>query len=233
MTRLTPILAAILLSSIATTAHAADTGNIEKRLAPCMTCHGKQGRAASDGYYPRIAGKPAGYLYNQLLNFREGRRVQYPLMSYTVQHLSDDYLREMAEYFSGLHVPYPAPAPVEATKEMLDTGRMLATKGDAARKIPACMSCHGESLTGLAPAIPGLLGLPRDYINAQFGGWREGTRRSAAPDCMGQIAKQLNASEISAVSAWLASQVVPADASPSTATVKLPVACGSVPQEAK
>ena len=95
------------------------------------------------------------------------------------------------------------------------------------------MSCHGEALTGLAPAIPGLLGLPRDYINAQFGGWREGTRHSTAPDCMGQIAQALRPDEISAVSAWLASQTVPDYALPSTANVKLPVACGSVPQEAK
>ena len=28
----------------------------------CTGCHGAEGRAASDGYYPRIAGKPAGYL---------------------------------------------------------------------------------------------------------------------------------------------------------------------------
>lgn len=232
MARLIPTLAAVLLSGFAT-AHAADIAGIERRVAPCMTCHGKQGRAASDGYYPRLAGKPAGYLYNQLLNFRELRRTQYPLMSYTVQYLSDDYLREMAEYFAGLHVPYPPPAPVEATKQMLDKGHVLVMKGDPSRKIPACMSCHGDALTGLAPAIPGLLGLPRDYINSQFGAWREGTRRAAAPDCMGQIAKQLSPEEISAVSAWLASQTVPAEASPSTAAVKLPLACGSVPQEAK
>jgi cytochrome c553 len=139
----------------------------------------------------------------------------------------------MAEYFSSLHVPYPPPVPVEATKDMLDKGHALVTKGDPSRKIPACIACHGEALTGLVPSIPGLLGLPRDYINAQFGGWREGTRHSAAPDCMGHIAQTLRADEISAVSAWLASQNVPADASPSTANVKLPVACGSVPQEAK
>jgi cytochrome c553 len=232
MNRLISALAALLLSALAV-AHAADTAGIEKRVAPCMTCHGKQGRAASDGYYPRIAGKPAGYLYNQLLNFCEGRRTQYAQMTYMVQYLSNDYLREMAEYFSSLHVPYPAPAPVEATQEMLDKGHTLITKGDPSRKIPACMSCHGEALTGLAPAIPGLLGLPRDYINAQFGGWREGTRHSAAPDCMGQIAQALRPDEISAVSAWLASQTVPDYASPSTTNVKLPVACGSVPQEAK
>ena len=32
-----------------------------------------------DGYYPRLAGKPAGYLYNQLVNLQQGRR-NYPLM---------------------------------------------------------------------------------------------------------------------------------------------------------
>ena len=45
-----------------------------QRTLACTACHGKQGRAGPDGYYPRLAGKPAGYLYNQLLNFRDGRR---------------------------------------------------------------------------------------------------------------------------------------------------------------
>ena len=61
---------------------------IEQRVAACTTCHGRQGRAARDGYYPRIAGKPAGYLYNQLINFREGRR-HYAPMTYLVEHLSE------------------------------------------------------------------------------------------------------------------------------------------------
>jgi cytochrome c553 len=39
-------------------------------VAACTLCHGKEGVAGTDGYYPRIAGKPAGYLYQQLLNFR-------------------------------------------------------------------------------------------------------------------------------------------------------------------
>ena len=79
-----------------------------QRVVPCTGCHGKEGRATPDGYFPRIAGKPAGYLYNQLLNFRDGRR-HYPLMVYLVEHLTDDYLREMARHFSALDLPYPAP----------------------------------------------------------------------------------------------------------------------------
>ena len=47
---------------------------MEQRMQACVACHGKEGRATSTGYFPRIAGKPAGYLYNQLVNFREGRR---------------------------------------------------------------------------------------------------------------------------------------------------------------
>jgi len=43
-----------------------------QRTQACTACHGKEGRAASDGYYPRIAGKPAGYLYNQLLHSAMG-----------------------------------------------------------------------------------------------------------------------------------------------------------------
>ncbi len=88
---------------------------IAQRAAACTACHGKEGRATNDGYFPRIAGKPAGYLYNQLLNFRAGRRT-YPMMIYMVSHLSDAYLMEMAQYFESLHPPYPPPQPVHCIR---------------------------------------------------------------------------------------------------------------------
>lgn len=204
----------------------ADT--LAQRAAACTACHGKEGRAASDGFYPRIAGKPAGYLLNQLVNFREGRR-QYPLMIYMVNHLSDAYLREMAEYFSDLHPPYPAPQPSTVSPAVLERGRALVLSGDASKKVPACVACHGKALTGVAPSIPGLLGLPRDYLNAQFGAWKNGSRHAAAPDCMAQIISRLTVEDISAASAWLAAQPVPAQPIPApSATEKLPILCGSV-----
>ncbi|MEO6016219.1 MAG: c-type cytochrome, partial [Polaromonas sp.] len=69
---------------------------IAQRTLACTACHGPQGRAAPEGYYPRLAGKPAGYLYNQLLNFREGRR-HYGLMTQLIEPLSDAYLMEIAQ----------------------------------------------------------------------------------------------------------------------------------------
>lgn len=207
-------------------AAAPQQASLAERLAACTPCHGDAGRAGADAYYPRIAGKPAGYLYNQLLNFRDGRR-HYPLMTGLVDPLPDAYLREIAAYFARLDPPHPPPRPVAVTAAVLDRGRELATAGDAALDVPACVRCHGDALTGVEPATPGLLGLPRDYLNAQFGAWKTGLRRAASPDCMATIARRLTPDDVSAVSAWLSSQPVPRTP-PARALRTLPMQCGSV-----
>ena len=214
-------------------APAAATATVEgsamaSRVLACTVCHGKEGRATPDGYFPRIAGKPAGYLANQLLNFRDGRR-SYPQMSYLIEHLTDDYLREMAAYFAALDLPYPPPPPPQAPPALLEQGRKLVQQGDAARSIPACVACHGAAMTGVAPSIPGLLGLPRDYLNSQLGAWKTGQRRAQAPDCMAAIARQLTPEEVSAVSAWLAAQPVPSGGKPAhSLPAAMPARCGGV-----
>ena len=217
--------AALALASLASTTVAAappaqDT--MAQRVQACTACHGDQGRAAADGYYPRIAGKPAGYLFNQLTGFRDGRR-HYALMANLLQPLAgpagDAYLREIAAHFAATLLPYPAPQPPTASPAMLERGRTLALQGDATLGVPACTACHGNALTGVLPATPGLLGLPRDYLNAQLGGWRTGNRRALAPDCMADVARALAPQDISAVSQWLAAQPVPV---PATAADALP-----------
>jgi cytochrome c553 len=204
---------------------------IAQRVLACTGCHGREGRAAADGYYPRIAGKPAGYLFNQLRNFRDGRR-HYELMSGLLELLDDDYLREIAAYFSSLDLPYPAPAPLAGSTAQRAEGEALVRRGDAGRGLPACNDCHGVAMTGRAPFVPGLLGLPRDYLNAQLGAWKTGRRRAASPDCMAQVAERMTNDEISAVSAWLAAQPVPAHAvAEATPAGPWPIACGSVAGE--
>ena len=206
---------------------------IAQRVQACTGCHGAQGRAASDGYYPRIAGKPAGYLYNQLLAFRDGRR-QYVLMNKLLAPLTDDYLREIAGHFASLALPYPAPQRATGSVDALSRGEELVLRGDATRDIPACVSCHGNALMGIAPAIPALLGMPRDYLNAQLGAWRTGNRHALAPDCMAQVAKALAPEDISALSQWLAAVPVPIGAKPAAMLpAALPIRCGGVAEPAR
>jgi cytochrome c553 len=62
------------------------------------------------GSISRLAGKPAGYLFNQLVHFRDGRR-HYGPMARLLEPLVDDYLQEIARHFAAQDLPYP-PAPV-------------------------------------------------------------------------------------------------------------------------
>lgn len=222
-------LAAVLQpASAATPARIPDT--IAQRAAACLACHGDNGQATRDGYFPRLAGKPAGYLYNQLLHFRDGRR-QYPGMNQLVAHLSDPYLREMADYFAGLQVPYASEPAVGLTPQAEALASKLAFKGDPARGLPACASCHGARLTGMQNTIPGTVGLPRAYLVAQLGAWKNGARKAHAPDCMAHVSRALTAEEIGALASWLAGRRLPDDMRAAPAAAPLPLACGSAPAQ--
>ncbi|SIT39641.1 Cytochrome c553 [Paraburkholderia piptadeniae] len=203
---------------------------MDEKMHACTTCHGVQGQGRNNDYFPRIAGKPADYLFNQLTAFRDGGRT-YPPMGYLLAFLPDDYLRKISQYFADRQPPYPNPDTNPLPQATLDYGKQLVMQGDTKRGIPACAACHGEHLTGQQPGIPGLLGLHASYIAGQMGTWRSGTRHALAPDCMHSITVKLNDKDITAVSSWLARQPRPADPRPVPRLPgKLPLACGSQPE---
>jgi cytochrome c553 len=203
---------------------------MEARVTACAPCHGAKGEGTDNAYFPRLAGKPAGYLANQLHAFHTGRR-RYPPMNYLLAYLPEDYLKQIAEYFAAQRPPLPTPAVPAVSKDVLARGESLVTHGDAAAGIPACSSCHGPHLTGMEPAIPGLLGLRATYISAQLGAWRYGTRTATAPDCMQIVAGHLTEDDVKAIAAVLPTRPAPPDPSPAAqGAFILPFACGSEPQ---
>lgn len=204
-----------------------------ERVKACVACHGPEDKEGRDAYYPRIAGKPEGYLFNQLRNFRDGRRYYQP-MAWLLKGLPDQYLKEMAVYFASLEQAFPPPEPMTLSSAEAERVRRLIYEGDAARNIPGCVECHGKDLMGTAPFIPGLLGLPRVYIIAQFGNWQNGGLiRGQTPDCMSEIAKQLAPEEAVGVAKWLAAQpvseIAPRPGSPAaTLPQKLAKRCSTI-----
>ncbi len=231
MPMLMPLLLALAAPGLAQ-AQAAPSkvpNTIEQRLKACAACHGEKGEGLSNKneYYPRLAGKPAGYLYNQLINFRDKRR-ELAIMNYLVAFLSDNYLLEIASHYAALQPPFPAPS-TRASASELARGGALVNQGDAARGIPGCTACHGKTLTGLEPAIPGLLGLYPPYVTAQMGAWKNNARHAMKPDCMRDVAQRLTPDDIAAITAWLVAQPVPADPRPAAAgSLKLPLECGGI-----
>jgi cytochrome c553 len=119
---------------------------------------------------------------------------------------------------------------------VLQLGQKLALEGDSSRGVPACNTCHGAQLTGVQANVPGLLGLPLDYLNAQLGAWQTLQRKAAAPDCMRDIVKRLDSEDLVAVATWLSTQNMPLNSSPApkiAEPLKAPWRCGSAPELSK
>tara|TARA_Y100001936_G_scaffold244586_1_gene285209 strand:+ start:23379 stop:24086 length:708 start_codon:yes stop_codon:yes gene_type:complete len=193
---------------------------MEERVKACTICHNNKQKEGRDVYYPRIAGKPAGYIFNQLKYFRDGLR-HYKPMAILLENMSDEYMLEIAYYFSSLQLPYPLPEKISMYPEEIKRIDLLMRLGDSERNIPACQSCHGKRLMGIRPFIPGLLGLPYTYISAQFGSWRNGgLMRGQDSNCMSEIAKLLTDKEVVAIAKWLAIQ--PASGEPAQSGSLLP-----------
>lgn len=203
----------------------ANPDNMAERLKACTNCHA-QSSQAKQVYAPAINGKPAEYLYQQLQNFREGRRLN-PTMNPMLAYLSPEYLREIATYFSQQAIAHrpktnSSQAPNSALKQR---GQEIVHESTTER--PACVACHGSDLRGDGVAIPGLRELSPAYITAQLGAWQANTRHAREPDCMSDVAKALSGTDIDAVAHWIAH--APADMPTPTAPIdELPAPCGAV-----
>lgn len=181
-----------------------------QRALACTGCHGDQGRSTPDGYVPRLAGKPAGYLFDQLQAFRDGRR-QHRGMARLLQNTDDALLWQLAGFFASQEVPYPPPTARAASVSAAARAQQIVQQGLPNERVPACAACHGVALRGDGQ-VPGLLGLPAEYLLSQLGAWRQGLRQAREPDCMADVARRLPAADVALVAAWLAAQPVPAAA---------------------
>ena len=220
-----------LCGALAFAAGATAADDLGEHLRACAACHGEHGEGLRGAeYFPHLAGKPAGYLFEQLQGFRDGRRANRQ-MTWFVEYANDAWLRAMAEHYSQLP---PRTRAADASPPQQDAAqRALAEKlvreGDAARKLPACDACHGANLAGLDPGVPALVALPADYVAAQLGAWRAGTRESKAPDCMHNVARALRPEEIQALGVWLARQSNADGVRPAPAgSFELPRSCGAI-----
>ena len=77
-------------------------GRGDTNTPACIGCHGPAGAGNAAAGYPRIGSQPAPYVEAQLQAFRSGAR-KGPMMSKVAARLTDDQIRALASYVSGLH----------------------------------------------------------------------------------------------------------------------------------
>jgi cytochrome c553 len=73
-----------------------------KGVPACAACHGPTGAGNAPAGYPRIGGQHAVYMSQELAAYRSGER-QGPMMNDIASQLTDDEIRAVASYASGLY----------------------------------------------------------------------------------------------------------------------------------
>jgi cytochrome c553 len=163
----------------------------------CVTCHGLDGRGNGAGT-PRLAGLDRGYLAAQLEGYTSGRR-RHPEMEAIARKLTPAQQQAVSAFYAdlGFVASGGGALPLGATA-------LLYHRGDPARGLPSCASCHGDKGEGVGPANPPLGGQPAAYIAEQLDQWRASARRNDPGNVMLAISRQLSRPESAALAAYAA-----------------------------
>jgi len=163
----------------------------------CIACHGVDGRGNGAGS-PRLAGLNQGYLEAQLEAYGDGRR-QHPEMQSIARRLRPEQRQSVSAYYATLAAP--ASSPSQVTDPAAAT---LYQRGDPARGLASCASCHGAQGQGNGAGNPPLAGQPAPYLAEQLDRWRGGERRSDGGNVMLAISRQLSRPESAALARYAA-----------------------------
>jgi cytochrome c553 len=176
-----------------------DEAKLANSLRQCAVCHGDRDSAPVSAHIPRLHGQRETFLVNALLQYRSGARPS-GLMQPPAAELGDTEIDLIAKYYAGLP-PLP-PGPPSADDARTQLGRKLANEGDAARRIPACLSCHGPQAHETYPTLDGQSAA---YLAGQLRLWKSGhNTKTDGAAIMAPIAVRLSEDDIDAVSQYFA-----------------------------
>ena len=182
----------------------------------CLECHsialtGSDRSKGTEGKFPKLDGQAPDYILKQIRDFRSGART-HDFMQIMARSVSDEDVIDIAAYFHSLPLMKgDGPSlPGQAPTGDAVLGQRLYTQGDAARGVPACITCHGETgrsqRLGQGAAqvlVPHIGGQEWRYLDKQLRDWRSGERRNSAGGVMNQATQKLSGTEIESLANYL------------------------------
>ncbi len=172
----------------------------QAKSAICAACHGVDGNSTVPNW-PKLAGQHEKYLARQVTLIKSGDR-QVPEMLGIVPGLSDQDIEDLSAYFASQEA-----APGVADELQVTLGERIYRAGNAESGVPACMSCHGPTGEGNAPAgYPALAGQHSVYSSKMLTGFRAGENYGeddASSQIMNGSASELSDEEIAAVASYI------------------------------
>lgn len=164
----------------------------------CIGCHGEAGISLNP-QFPDLAGQSAFAIYKQLHDYKSGVRTN-ELMAGTVAQLDAEQMADVAAHMARLSTGASDSRLGRAGDEQIMT---LVTRGDPARGLPACGSCHSVN-SGGPIETPVISGQREEYIAAQLRAFARGERSNDVYHRMRSVASKLTDAEIQLLSRYYA-----------------------------
>jgi len=140
----------------------------ESLSPPCAGCHGTNG-VAEDPAIPSIAGQHIDYLVESMLTYASGARTN-EAMAAAVKNLSEDDLRNLAGFYTGMELPVGAGAPAGETEAKQDPVAL----GQVASG--SCAGCHSADGNSVVNGTPSLAGLSEEYLVSAITAYKTSAR---------------------------------------------------------
>lgn len=157
----------------------------------CAACHGADGNAPAP-IFPNLAGQTWRYLYIQLKDFKEGKRVN-ALMTPMVETLSRQDMINIANYYAAQPVK---PSPFKAEEAKIKLGKAKADE-------TLCTMCHLGAFAG-QNEVPKVAGQQYDYIIQQLRDFKARKRTNDAGN-MTSVTETLSDDDIVNIAHYIAS----------------------------
>jgi cytochrome c553 len=164
----------------------------------CAGCHGMDGNSLV-GQWPTLAGQRESYLYDQLVQVKDGERMIASMMG-ILDPYDDKNLRDIAAYYASQEVKVG-----QSDKANLVLGEKVYRAGNLDSAVPACTGCHGPAGKGVESAgYPMLGGQKAEYVVTSLIAYQNGSRgNNAKGSAMQGIASRLTLEEIRAVANYV------------------------------
>ena len=169
----------------------------------CASCHGPRGDSISPAF-PRLAGQRTEYLESQLKAFRDRTRRDPMAQAYMwgmTSQLDDGLIKKLAVYYS----EQKPPRGKAGDRKLVEAGRTIYQGGIPAKKVQACVTCHGKDAEG-SPVFPRLAGQHAEYLVKQLVFFKTLLRTDTGAPIMHDISAEMSFDQMEAVAAYLMSR---------------------------
>lgn len=174
----------------------------------CVSCHGAKGVAPTQNW-PHLAGQKAAYTAKMLLDYQSGLRAEgrrAALMHDIAVMMTPQQIADVSAFYALQAAPQddgtPRPNPQKASKDF--DAAQLIRKGDPARLLTPCASCHGVAGQGGHREASSLAGQNPLYFVRTLLDYQTGVRANDSAKGMSTFAKKLTRTEIEALATYYA-----------------------------